>query len=1031
MGNGIQPTDTLTLTETPTEAGGTTTILVVLPASTSDDAVHATLLPGSTGIAEIPKPEDGQPDSIFTVPGAPKPTSQSTVTITRIPDGLPQPAKATLLPGPPPVPGGDVTSIYVPGAGEEFAKPSDWTCACATASAQVVTVTRQPEPGPTVESKLPDGNLTTVPASKFPCSSDDKNPCKGSQVQPWYSFTVGWTADFPRPGPPKPFYTTSNFETDTILTLTDDLYQAEHFKVTMDEEVIGETHENGWKNDKIYCGKNADECMAKGWSHGSFLIPKGKHDLGFQWTEGKYQTEAGGNWWYGAGQHALCTRRLMASTDLPADLHDERSSDSLSQILRVLQNIEGKLDSYDERFHRLEASRELDTQYDHDEDKEAESMRSVEGWHTHPPSPTQVQTTLQDSKTDPKIYYTEWDTNHFIEALPQDLYTEWETHGAKVDQIFDLRLSVAMEKRLGSCWQMPDDDRLPLKFFRANILKTFMQSGVPMRNLYKAKKPFEKDLAFLCDFDDKLRSHKGNDFVAVDFDTFNNSRIYRLGTEAIGSDLLVRLEGAQEAPWSRIILYQGAATGGSINPERKRPEQPIPYFTRNDRISGVWDHISTHLQLKARGTTTNPYATSPWTGFHTTFYEILETADPIENELWRHGPLYDHPLGWQFRKCAYTLYSPLSAFETSNNSRLGEHSRFWTILILSPSGFFKDGSRAFPTQELGVGQSQALGHCFGRLSRVGAEMNLIGHGLERISERWTDFQTYFDYILHGGDSLMNPSEHDNLLFDDGAFSRSRKYFWVIECLSEFDICISDNLTQWELYKAARIPLAHDALTKLDRVQLSFAERHCTVLQNQRDTFRQKLAATKALRDALFNASAVIESRASTRLGEHVKLLTFVSIFFLPLAFTTSLWSVNDKFSSSVLTYVIILVALTTYSVMFNIDSLAQGFGRVYDIKKKKVVRAMKRDRNETWKLRGKRFEVFRPKSENPEPSEWYIPLYAMMHPGALLGLINDSSTSARTRHSQKDATQHKWSRMFSRRRNKDEEKEPPDEGWVM
>lgn len=37
---------------------------------------------------------------------------------------------------------------------------------------------------------------------------------------------------------------------------------------------------------------------------------------------------------------------------------------------------------------------------------------------------------------------------------------------------------------------------------------------------------------------------------------------------------------------------------------------------------------------------------------------------------------------------------------------------------------------------------------------------------------------------------------------------------------------------------------------------------------------------------LFNASAVIESRASTRLGENVKLLTFVSIFFLPLSFTT-------------------------------------------------------------------------------------------------------------------------------------------------
>lgn len=48
----------------------------------------------------------------------------------------------------------------------------------------------------------------------------------------------------------------------------------------------------------------------------------------------------------------------------------------------------------------------------------------------------------------------------------------------------------------------------------------------------------------------------------------------------------------------------------------------------------------------------------------------------------------------------------------------------------------------------------------------------------------TEFQNFFDYALDGGDSLMEPSEHDNLLFDDGAFSRSRRYFWAIDCLSE-------------------------------------------------------------------------------------------------------------------------------------------------------------------------------------------------------------------------------------------------------
>ena len=369
-------------------------------------------------------------------------------------------------------------------------------------------------------------------------------------------------------------------------------------------------------------------------------------------------------------------------------------------------------------------------------------------------------------------------------------------------------------------------------------------------------------------------------------------------------------------------------------------------------------------------------------------------------------------------------------------SKQGHRSKFWTILILSPSGFFDERIRSFPVQEMGFGQSQALGHCFGRLSRLGAEMNLIGNGLERISERWASFQGYFDFILDSGDSLMKPSEHDNLLFDDGAFSRSRKYFWAIECLTEFDNCISDNLLQWDLYKAARVPITIDSLTRLDSVQFAFVERQYAMLQVQRDSFRQKLSAIKALRDALFNASAVIESRASTRLGENVKLLTFVSIFFLPLAFTTSLWSVNDKFSMSVLIYVIIIVAISTYLVMFNINSLAQGFSKVYDLKKRTIVSAMKSDPRDVWKARGHKFEVFRPKHENPEPSEWYIPLYMILRPSILLRFLR-TSMRRNAAVSPGDVKDHhsgrSWFKRFLRntKRPPDEEVKRSDEGWVM
>ncbi|KAL8860853.1 MAG: hypothetical protein Q9178_002883 [Gyalolechia marmorata] len=473
-------------------------------------------------------------------------------------------------------------------------------------------------------------------------------------------------------------------------------------------------------------------------------------------------------------------------------------------------------------------------------------------------------------------------------------------------------------------------------------------------------------------------------------------------------------------------------TGNSIKPEFDSGfADPIPYFKRADTSTGLWNHIFSHLQLKSRSASSNPYAASH-VGFHTTFYDIRETKDLEAKEVWKHGPLYDHPLGWHFRKCAYTLYGPAPLDEDGDTERSFEMTRpHWTMLVLAPGGFFDEHNTSFPMKSIPKGRAQALGHCLGRLTRAGAELNLIVQGLARISERWADFQSFFDYILDSGDSLMQPNEHDNLLFDDGSFSRSRRYFWAIDCLSEFDTAITDNINQWELYKAALPVLDND----LDNIQFRNAERQCRILQNQREYFRQKLASTRALRDALFNASAVIESRASTRLGENVKLLTFVSVFFIPLSFCTSLWSVNDMFSMNSLIVVIIIVALLTYTTVLNINSIVTSVGLLYDTKKRRVVNAMKRDSRDSWKHCGQRFESFRPKHENPKPSEWYITLYALLNPLAVLGLPQRKRPLNHL--GQPESESSIWffgipNRIWRRRTDPPpEEVEPPDDAWVV
>ena len=94
---------------------------------------------------------------------------------------------------------------------------------------------------------------------------------------------------------------------------------------------------------------------------------------------------------------------------------------------------------------------------------------------------------------------------------------------------------------------------------------------------------------------------------------------------------------------------------------------------------------------------------------------------------------------------------------------------------------------------------------------------------------------------------------------------------------------------------------------------------------------------------------------------------------------------NDKFSSIELIIVILIVALVTYMTMFNINRLVDSVGRFYDHRKRKVVQAMKSDRDKTWKQRGLPFYVISTKNENLVPSEWYITLYAMLNPAVMLG----------------------------------------------
>ena len=224
-----------------------------------------------------------------------------------------------------------------------------------------------------------------------------------------------------------------------------------------------------------------------------------------------------------------------------------RSSDVLSSILDVLQRIESKLEGHEERFKSLEyhtpisnGRRKADG-LDGNVDTPSGTSRTAEMFYNS-------ADTLQPSrKGTPTSDDSSGDTSTALKVP----YSQWSIN--QLDRFFNLSLSNLLEARLGDCWKMPDDNRLPLKFFKTNILKSNSPFGVPIDSFPTSRQPVERDLEFLCQFDDELRAHPGNDFMVVDFDATDDTRLYRLGEQAFGSELQVEAQGSNTAPWSRLM----------------------------------------------------------------------------------------------------------------------------------------------------------------------------------------------------------------------------------------------------------------------------------------------------------------------------------------------------------------------------------------------------------------------------------------------------------------------------------------------
>ncbi|EDN97187.1 hypothetical protein SS1G_11712 [Sclerotinia sclerotiorum 1980 UF-70] len=165
------------------------------------------------------------------------------------------------------------------------------------------------------------------------------------------------------------------------------------------------------------------------------------------------------------------------------------------------------------------------------------------------------------------------------------------------------------------------------------------------------------------------------------------------------------------------------------------------------------------------------------------------------------------------------------------------------------------------------------------------------------------------------DFMFDGELRDKLLFEDEEFTYSRRYFWAYQTLGLLKNGLKtimdsyeDTFTEdvWEgKHKTLWPMLDPDShrnkywQKRMQKLKLDFDKQMANLFKLYEET-DEKMKEIRTLRDQLFSGTSVLESRKSVEMaavtilqGHNIKLLTMVSIFFLPLTFVTSVYGMTN------------------------------------------------------------------------------------------------------------------------------------------
>jgi len=204
----------------------------------------------------------------------------------------------------------------------------------------------------------------------------------------------------------------------------------------------------------------------------------------------------------------------------------------------------------------------------------------------------------------------------------------------------------------------------------------------------------------------------------------------------------------------------------------------------------------------------------------------------------------------------------------------------------------------------------------------------IANSMRHVVARWQgaivavdkEIQSEFRSTFHG--------DKHSLLSDDSSFSRSKRYIWAIQVYKVFEKKLGETISVWEEFEAKSLHKLDDRqLDKHKDESLEIIHTAIEALKRKRDNIRMKRAEVSDMKDGLFATSQLLDSRVSVTQNDNIRLLTYINLLFLPLAFCASIFGMQTILPSSVHPswFAITICAVTAFTafLVFNLQLMGE------------------------------------------------------------------------------------------------------------